>query len=257
MLRLGMVFVAYGNPGAREAARSARATAHTSLEIVIVDNPTRDNKPPQVFPEERVLRPLESLGYASALNAGAGFLLNCDYLALCNDDLYFDTPDWDVPLIEALQDPTVGLVGPRMTDGNGRLTSPPTTGPYVNYLMKDWLLPDGPRWRRSCEVPMVQGSMMMLRQEVFEGLGGMTSDFPFYCEDDDLALKVWRSGKRVLWVGQSHVVHYGGKSAEDAQYKLESLEKGRRLLQERHGEWVEKHPRVFEGPHLYDIAKSG
>jgi GT2 family glycosyltransferase len=106
-----------------------RAQTYRAFEIVLVDNASIDDSVDLVrrqFPEVKVIRLDQNMGFAAANNAGIR-ATRSDYVALINNDAYAE-PAWLAEMIEAAQArPAAGMIAckvlfdddPRMINSAG------------------------------------------------------------------------------------------------------------------------------------------
>jgi GT2 family glycosyltransferase len=86
----------------RDCLLSLRAQTHRELEVIVVDNGSVDGSPDMVasdFPEVRLLRETENLGFAEACNRGI-VASQGPWVAMLNNDAVAE-PDWAKALVEA------------------------------------------------------------------------------------------------------------------------------------------------------------
>lgn len=62
------------------------------------------------------------------------------------------------------------------------------------------------------EICWFQGSLMLIRREVYQKIGGFDGDFFMYCEDVDLCLRIKKQGLELLKNKNLEVYHFGGAS---------------------------------------------
>ena len=97
---------------------------NVSYEVIIVDNASTDGTPDliaQRFPEFRLIRNSDNLGFAKANNIGMA-QSSREYLCLVNSDVKF-IGDCLSPMLNFLrQNPDVGMVGPRMLAPDGTVS---------------------------------------------------------------------------------------------------------------------------------------
>jgi GT2 family glycosyltransferase len=197
-------------------------------EVIVVDNASGDGSADHVvrgFPHVRLLRNVENLGFARAVNRGLAVARGRWLLLL--------DPDTTVPpgalaaLVEATARwPEVGLAGPALDD--------PVTGatqascrPFMTWrsafaqhtLAKAWLRQRrGPRWQPVADQPsdtgFLIGACLLIRREVFETLGGLDEAYFLFCEDMEYCRRALRAGWKLLYTRQTRVFHHEGKSAE-------------------------------------------
>ncbi len=100
---------------------SVLATEYPQVEVVVVDNGSRDGSPEMVsarFPTVRVLQMGTNAGFARACNEGAR-QAKSPYVAFLNNDIRVD-PGWLVPLVRALdEDPSCIAAGSLVLSWDG------------------------------------------------------------------------------------------------------------------------------------------
>lgn len=88
-----------------------------ALDLVLVDNASSDGSADQIekaFPQVRVMRSPENLGWSGGNNLGLEDLDDVQYVALVNPDAFVEA-GWLGPLVQALQsDPRVGAANPKV-----------------------------------------------------------------------------------------------------------------------------------------------
>ena len=62
----------------------------------------------------------------------------------------------------------------------------------------------------SYDVDWVQGSFLLIRTELWRGLGGLDEDFFMYAEDVDLCKRVWDAGAKCAYLPGNKYLHWGG-----------------------------------------------
>ena len=69
------------------------------------------------------------------------------------------------------------------------------------------------------EVGWVSGSVMMIKKEVIEKIGGLDEDIFMYGEDVELCFRAKKAGFKVGWTDSATIMHIGGGSTKDPAYK--------------------------------------
>lgn len=229
-------------------------TEGLNYEIVVVDNASYDGSVAVAgrFGEAvRFVQSTENLGFARANNLGATnaraavlLFLNPDTEIRSNaiHQLYVQ--------FQKISDP--GVVGCRLLNSDGSLqTSCVQSLPTVLNQVLDAevlrnLFPKSGLWGTAAfygnedmaEVEAVSGACMMIRREVFDLVGGFSSEYFMYGEDLDLCFKARRAGFRNYHVGSAIVVHHGGGSSRQARSDLSIImmrESVRMFLRKSHG----------------------
>ena len=203
-----------------------------TFEIIVVDSASRDNTVAVLrerFPQVTVLAQSENVGYTRGNNialAAAGgryhFLLNPD-TEIMGDAL---------PVLVRYMDahPEVGIVGPH-TYNSDRVTTQSTRRrfptPLIGFVESTWLQPHAPKHlldyyyvidgtpeTATREVDWVQGSALLARREVYAQIGGLDEGYVMYSEELDWCKRAKDAGWKVVYLGDAHIVHHGGKSTE-------------------------------------------
>ncbi|HSH05669.1 MAG TPA: glycosyltransferase family 2 protein [Anaerolineae bacterium] len=225
-------------------------------KVWVVDNGSTDGTIAVVrekFPQAVLMVNEENVGFGRANNQGM-WAANDEvptYYFLLNPDTVVKSGAL-ASLIGCLETrPKVGMVGPRLVYGDGRLQHSGFRFPGVVQLAYD--LFDGPaRWyetgvngryprqqyeshRSPFMVETILGAAMLLRREVFEVTQGFDPLFHMYCEELDWCRRIAAAGWSIYVVPAAEIVHYAGEST--GQVKAQSvlnLWQSRARLYERH-----------------------
>lgn len=192
----------------------ARHLPAAPIEVIIVDDASTDGTETElsVRTDLRYLRNSANLGFVGSCNRGAAeargefvFFLNNDTTVL---EGWLDTL---VATFDAI--PEAGLVGSKLIYPDGRLQE---AGGIVWEDASGWNWgrladPAAPEFNFLRDVDYCSGAAILIRRELFTGLGGFDTRYaPAYYEDTDLAFAVRAHGLRVLYQPLSQVVHYEG-----------------------------------------------
>ena len=199
-----------------------------NIDVVVADNDSTDGTSEMVateFPAARTLR-CRNRGFGHANNR-AVMSCNARYVLFIN-------PDTEVrqgtlaDLVHAMdQRPTVGLVGVRQVDPEGRLH--PTIRRFPNALRAlgealaaerlpahaTWLGErelDPEAYEREFECDWTSGSFMFVRREALESAGFMDERFFMYSEETDLCRRIKTAGWEVRHLPLVTIVHHEGKA---------------------------------------------
>ena len=164
-------------------------------------------------------------GYASACNAGAA-VAEAPNLALVNSDVVPAARGWLRPLLRELDRLSAGgrpaAVGPKLLFEDGSLQHAGLffeAGPcgewYNNHYWKGF-----PRFHPPAQfvrtVPAVTGALLCLRRQVFESLGGLSTDYVVGdYEDSDLCLRLRAAGGEIAYVPDAELYHFERQSIRD------------------------------------------
>ncbi len=216
--------------------RECLASISTNLrgldyEVIVVDNASRDDiggLRSETLPSLKLVCSPVNLGFAGANNLG--------FQHSCGNKLLFLNPDTQV-LEDAIQqmaaaldsESEIAVVGCRLLNRDYSLQAS-CVQPFPTILNQvfglDWIQRHCPRWSllgmRSLsenpdgvsEVEVVSGACLMVKRDVFERLGGFSTEFFLYAEEADLCRRIHRAGLKICHVGSAKVVHFGGESSK-------------------------------------------
>lgn len=229
------------------------ANEPNTLEVIVVDNASSDpttEKLPQQFPWVRLIAAGSNLGFTRGNNVGYA-ASSGRFVYFLNPDTELDhgqthrlasaaglpAPHDSLSVLYAAiaAAPGVGLVGPqlRYPDGDQQASARRFPTPPTGFFESTWLgrLWHGNPWSRRMhmadwpvnfrhDVEWVVGAAMLCRREALEAV--RTEDGPFdqrffmYSEELDLCRRLKLFGWRVVYVPEAVVIHYEGKSSEQA-----------------------------------------
>ncbi|MET7822399.1 glycosyltransferase family 2 protein [Micromonospora zamorensis] len=216
-------------------------TPDVRFDITVVDNASLDSSADAIakrFPEVRLIRLAENVGWGRAVNRGA-VVSDGEYLLLLNPD----TVPVGHPVTELLtfarRRPAHRVYTGRTLHANGTddgyscwgmpsLWSHFTfaTGLSTLFSRYHWANPEGlPRYDRQSvrEVPAVSGCLMLIERDLFYQLGGFDPQFFLYSDDIDLASRVAALGARPILNPDAAVIHVGGASSSSEGQRVKIL----------------------------------
>lgn len=199
------------------------------LEVIVVDNASTDGAPDLVareFPEVVLVRNAENRGFARASNQAAA-LARGRYVFFLNNDTVVPPHCLGQLVAFAEAHPLVGMVGPRLRDGNGRLQISYRRKPTLRAMLhrasllrwtglfrrayddyrRDGFDPDGIR-----RVDVLMGAAVLMPRFVYEECGGWDEGFRFGVEDVELSDRVGRERALVHLPGVE-ITHFGRVSS--------------------------------------------
>jgi GT2 family glycosyltransferase len=210
-------------------ARAAETLFETARwpnkELVVVDNGSVEAETFALFdrlrrlPNVTILRRDEPFNFARLVNEGVRASRG-EVLALLNNDVETDNPDWLASLVALAVDPRVGAVGAKLLHedgtvqhagialgirglvahaGCGRAADDP--GPYAMLTTT----------RR---VSAVTGACLLTRRDVFDALGGFDEEFVVEFNDVDYCLRAGAAGYAVICAAEPTLVHKEGSTRQ-------------------------------------------
>jgi GT2 family glycosyltransferase len=124
----------------------------------------------------------------------------------------------------------VGVVGAQLLNPDGSVQSSrrrfPTTA--TAFFESTWLEPLAPKRvlrdyyaedigdDETADVDWVKGACLMTRRRIYEEVGPMDADYFMYSEELDWCKRIRMAGWRVVYLPTAKIVHYEGKSSEQA-----------------------------------------
>lgn len=209
-----------------------------AAEVIVVDNASQDGSADAVeerFPEVRLIRSTENLGFAGGNNLGFR-VARAPLVLLLNTDVLV-VGDAIPTLVEyAEAHPEVGIAGPRVLNRDRTLQRsyfryPSALNHFLGatYLYK--LFPRSSFFNRQfyagldpdqpSSVEVVSGCAFLVRREVLERIGGFDEGYFMYCEEADLCFRAKETGWDIHFApGSGSVVHFGGESSRLASRRM-------------------------------------
>ena len=211
----------------RAAIEAALGSRGVSLEIIVVDNGSKDGSAEMVereFPSVHLVRNADNRGFAAANNVAIRRATG-RYILLLNPDTVV-RPDTIATLAGYLDShPRTGICGPRILFPDGSFQSCgyrfPTVlseirqSKNVNKAMKALVRPetfvaDLPESR---EVDWVDGACFMIRRDVIEAIGPLDEQYFLYAEELDWCFNARKAGWAIAAVPAAEMVHHLGQSS--------------------------------------------
>lgn len=202
------------------------------LEVIVVDSASSDDTVAMVareFPDVHILAQSENVGFPRGNNIGMR-AASGRYLLLLNPDTRVLAGAL-VKLVSFINGkPEIGVVGPRLRYPDGTIQSSRRRFPtmFTAFFESTWLESYAPRpvlrsYRvldvpegETVEVDWVMGAALLVRSEVIETVGLMDESYFMYSEELDWCRRIKEAGWRIVYYPEAEVVHYEGKSSEQA-----------------------------------------
>lgn len=202
------------------------------VEVEVVDNNSNDGSADMVaelFPQVRLTRSSENLGFARANNLAFG-RANGRYVFILNPDTVMHERTLE-GLVRYMDDhPAVGMIGPKTLLGDGttqkscarrlpglpavlvcdalRLTRVPGLGGTIERLLQHPYDYD-----RAQEVEAISGAAMFVRTGLLNRLNGFETFYFHTGEDIDLCFRFRGKGEHIWYVPDVALTHFGGRSS--------------------------------------------
>lgn len=193
---------------------------YPAFDLVVVDNASTDGSSDVLgrrIPSDRLISLRRRVGFARAVAAASqhGAVTGADFVLLCHDDLVLH-PDAVSRLVEALQDPSLSVVGPKLREWSEEpllqevgMTAD-RLGRAENHLEPGEL--DQGQHDRQRHTLYVSTAGMMFRVELLRKLGGLDPRFTAFRDDLDFCWRAWLTGHGVAVVPAAVGYHVGASS---------------------------------------------
>lgn len=205
------------------------------FEIILVDNGSTDSTQLEFFQKKDIIyiRNKENLGFSKANNIGAK-IAHGKYLLFLNSDMLL-TDSSLLSMFEYYQNNIdIGTIGPKYL--NYDLTPqasvfPPQT--IINAYKEYWLKQKNcfskyiPKQNNPTSVWSISGGALLIKKELFFGIGGWDEKYFFYFEDLDLCRTIRLKKLKIVYYPQCKIIHYHGLSGSKL---IDSSNQWRRLI---------------------------
>jgi hypothetical protein len=204
-----------------------------TTEVIIVDNRSDDDEISKIekeFSKFRIIQNNVNGGFANGCNLGSGSASG-EYLLFLNPDTVASESEIEKLLKTAKNNPEYTLISCKQVNEKGKESI--STGqfpsisnltgfqraifrnltPHTSHLTPDITFPD---W--------VSGSVIMIRKDEFEKVGGFDEDYWMYFEDVDLCKRIRNTGGKIAFCRNIIIEHNHGGSSRVSQ-KTTSLTK--------------------------------
>lgn len=213
-------------------ASIARHQGDLRLEVIVVDSGSADGSAAMVareFPWVTLFACQENVGFARGNNLAIA-KANGRYILLLNPDTVVlqDALTRMMAYLEA--QPDAGVVGAQLLNGDGTVQSSRRRFPTLAtaFFESTWLEPLAPtrlleRYYLAnvppdqiTDVDWLVGACLMVRRAVLEQVGGLDEAYFMYSEELDWCRRVKDTGWRIVYLPTAQIIHYVGKSSEQA-----------------------------------------
>jgi hypothetical protein len=210
-----------------------RQTKRVSFEVIVVDNGSRDGSPAlvkQAFPQAKLVKVKENLGFGKANNLGAA-KAEGDWLLFLNSDtqIIFGAID---KLADRIRNSGNMMVwGPKLLNRDGSLQPSagyfPTLGriaaqmlflddlPILGKLMKPYQQTAPGFYKREQAVDWVTGAALLVHRLLYKKVKGFDEHYFMYAEEVDLCFRLKKAGALVYFTPQGQLTHLKGASSQD------------------------------------------
>ncbi|HEY2384776.1 MAG TPA: glycosyltransferase [Terriglobia bacterium] len=230
--------------------RSLAENFSSPMEIIVVDNASRDETP-QLLDQlrgVRIIRNPENRNFLLAVNQAAREARG-EFLLILNNDAQVlpGTLQSALRTIRSAND--IGAVGGRLILLDGSLQEAGSIiwrdGSCLGYGRGD--SPFAPMYMFRRDVDYCSGAFLLTARKIWEQLGGFDERFkPAYYEETDYCTRLWEKGFRVVYDPNSVLLHYEFASSDSATSATD--------LQRAHQQiFVARHQKLLASHHKADL----
>ncbi|HPD81643.1 MAG TPA: glycosyltransferase family 2 protein [Candidatus Pacearchaeota archaeon] len=181
-----------------------------------------------------------NLGYSKSINLGMKIALkeySPDYLLLLNDDMEFIEKDWLKKMIKVGEyNKKIGVLGCKLIYPDRSLQWFFKNG-KMHFFKTQNDIQETKETFKIKEVEDIFGACTLIKKEVVEEIGFFDENFsPLYGEDTDFCYRAGKKGFKIIYVGDTKIIHYGSASK-----KILEFNGGKWFLQKKHAirlEWL-------------------
>lgn len=191
-------------------------------DIYIIDNGSTDDSNSfleQHFPEVKIVKLPENLGFTGGYNEGLKYI-DTEFYCLLNSDVEV-TPGWISPIMDLFgKDKTIAAIQPKILSysdktyfefaGAGGGLMDHLGYPYCRGRIFDTLEKDEGQYNDITEIFWASGCAMFIRAADFWAQKGFDTRFFAHQEEIDLCWQLKNSGRKIYYNGHSVVYHQGG-----------------------------------------------
>ncbi len=225
--KIGIILVHLNSYGHTSLClRTLRDITYKNVEVIVVDNGSRDNSGQQLrdeFPEVTHIRNETNEGFTGGNNTGIEHAIKsgCRHVLLLNNDTIV-TASFLEPLVERLEAnlDTMGAVSGKI------YYYPPTVGGRDKIIwcagtFQKWHMgyhhygesqEDVGQFEEAREVAYASGCLMLLNGDVIAKIGGLSKEYFIYWEESDWCMRAKEIGYK-SWYEPASVIYHNFHSA--------------------------------------------
>ncbi|MCD1294180.1 glycosyltransferase family 2 protein [Methanocella sp. CWC-04] len=240
-----------------ECLRSLSHITFPDHEIILVDNASTDGSQDyfaEKYPDIVKIFNDENLGFAEGNNVGIRYALKkgTDYVLLLNNDTVVE-PDFLSGLVSVAEsDSKIGIAGPKICfySHPGKIwAAGGKNNMFTGSIINLGELDPEEIYKGTKKVDFVSGCALLIKAEVIEKIGLLTTDYFLYFEDADWNVRAQKEGYLSVVNCDAKILHKSGisvKKTKDSNYYY--ISRNILLFIKRNGKWYHKmvfYPKFF------------
>jgi len=199
-------------------------TSSKNAEWIIVDNNSDDGSIEEVlklYPRTTVIKNKENLGFAKAANQGFN-IAKSDFILYINTDTEIKKDSISKLYNKIVSNNKIAVIGPRLLRKNNTIQKsvyPEATlyteifKPIVKLFVS--IKENFYKIGKCYTVNSLRGACFIINKQYMKQVGGFDERYFFYLEETDLFRQLKLIGKRICYLPESEVYHYGGLGSDD------------------------------------------
>ncbi|MFH1840806.1 MAG: glycosyltransferase family 2 protein [Candidatus Shapirobacteria bacterium] len=201
------------------------------IEVIVVDNASRDGSAPMVakeFPEVSLIKSSKNLGFAAGNNLAIAQIKG-RYVLFLNPDTLIEKETLKVMLDFMEKQSQAALSTCRVELPNGEIDKgchrgfPTPWNAFCHFSGLEEIFPrnrlfagyllDGRLTNRIHQIDACVGAFLLIRREWGDRVGWWDEDYFWYGEDLDFCYRVKQAGGKIFYVPKTKMIHYKGASS--------------------------------------------
>lgn len=201
-------------------------------EIIVVDNASTDGSVEMVkknYPQVKLIVNKKNVGFSKGNNIGFEKAKK-DYIFFLNSDTLIKRHTISKLVTFLSKEEKAGAVSPVLYNEDRTIQQDPCylKQPsiihcflYYNKILRSLSFKYFPKlllsaidFAKDQEVEQLPGAALLVKKNVLDKIGVFDEQFPIYFEDNDLSLRIRKSGLKLFVVADTYVTHFGRKSIE-------------------------------------------
>lgn len=246
---VNLIMVTYGQPEmtTQNIRKIMENTDYPDYDLTVIDNKSLDGTWPAVceelyrYPNSRGIQHHQNIGYGQACNLGV-MVTNKPLIVFMNSDVYPqpEHKDWLSLLVDTLiSEDDIAVAAPKLIFPDGTIQNAGVVGTNKDRRMRGWQEKDNGKYDIVDDVLSVCGAVLATKRQLFIQYGGFDGAFFHYFEEEDLCWRYRYDGLRIMFNGNSVMVHEHLGSCKDQQLLQGYANEGQALFNQRWHDWME------------------